>query len=133
LFAKRVLDLGGALYAIAMTRRLVYAQNPAKVFMNGSNGKYNIRYVGFESLADAGRRLEYVITSQKGPPRRAIVEIPGAAFSGPNRVTFQESAAICYEKLRREIEMDAGSLTFVLTIGEIEALRPRRRSAGKKA
>lgn len=103
--------------------------------MNGNSSKYNIRYVGFESISDAGRRLEYAITSQEESPRRAIVEIPGTAFRGPNRVTFQESAAICYEKLRKAIEVDAGgeTLTFVLTAADIEAFRPRRRSAGKKA
>jgi len=102
--------------------------------MNESSSKYNIRYVGFESLADAGRRLEYVITSKQEPARTALVEIPATAFSGPNRVSFQESAAICYEKLRREIgiDLEEGTLTFVLTTADIEAFRPRRRGIGKK-
>lgn len=104
--------------------------------MSGNDGKYNIRYVGFESLPDAARRLEYAITSKDKPTRRATVEIPGAAFTGVHRVTFQESAAICYEKLRRQIETDVdswGTLDFVLTPAEIEELRPRRRGAGKKS
>lgn len=103
--------------------------------MNGNASKYNIRYVGFESLSDASRRLEYVITSKEEPTRKAIVEIPGTAFSGPNRVTFQESASICYEKLRREVVdlEDSGALRFVLTTADIEAFRPRRRSAVRKA
>jgi hypothetical protein len=67
------------------------------------NGEHNIRYIGFESLSDARRRLEYAITAKGVPTRRASVEIPGSAFSGPNRVTFQESAAIGYEKVRREV------------------------------
>ena len=103
--------------------------------MNGTGSKYNIRYVGFESLSDAGRRLEYVITSKEEPTRTALVEIPATAFNGPNRVTFQESAAICYEKLRREIGRDLadrGTITFVLTTADIEELRPRRRGTGKK-
>jgi hypothetical protein len=104
--------------------------------MNESGSKYNIRYVGFESLSDAGRRLEYVITSKEEPTRTALVEIPATAFSGPNRVTFQESAAICYEKLRREIGVDLedhGALTFVLSTTDIQELRPRRRGGtGKK-
>jgi hypothetical protein len=102
--------------------------------MNGNVGRYNIRYVGFESLPDASRRLEYVITSREEPTRRAIVEIPGAAFSGPNRVGFQESATICYEKLRREVDNvnNGDTLTFVLTTEDIEQFRPRKRGAGKK-
>jgi len=47
---------------------------------------YNIRYIGFESLADARRLLEYAITAKGMPARRATVEIPGSAFSGPLRI-----------------------------------------------
>jgi hypothetical protein len=96
------------------------------------NGAYNIRYVGFESLADAMRRMEYAITAKGMPARRVTVEIPGSAFSGPNRVTFQESAGIGYEKVRREISVGIhpdGPLAFILTSADIEACRPRRRAA----
>lgn len=98
-------------------------------------GEHHIRYVGFESMADARRRLEYAITAQGLPTRRATVEIPGSAFSGPNRVTFQESAAICYEKLRHEVAEVMSleqPLAFILTSADIEEYRPRRRAAGKK-
>jgi hypothetical protein len=97
--------------------------------------KYNIRYVGFESLADGGRRLDYAITSQGEPPRYARIQISASAFSGAGRVTFQESATICYEKLRRELEMQAepqNSIAFTLTPEDIDRFRPRRRAAGKK-
>jgi hypothetical protein len=99
------------------------------------NVALNIRYIGFESLEGARRQLEYAITARGAPTRKAIVEIPGSAFTGPNRVTFQESAAICYEKLRREVSSDSPSdapLVFVLTSEDIEKFRPRRRAAGKK-
>ena len=100
------------------------------------SGAYNIRYIGFESLAEARRRLEYAITAKGMPTRRATVEIPGSAFSGPARITFQESAAIGYEKVRRE--MSAGpppdeDLAFVLTPADIDAYRPRRRAATNAA
>jgi len=104
--------------------------------MNENENTYNIRYVGFESVGDAGRLLEYAITSQEEATRRATVEIPAAAFSGPQRMTFQECAKVGFEKLRREIDADPqnrGLLTFVLTTEEIESLRPRRRAAAKKA
>jgi hypothetical protein len=99
--------------------------------MSGT-GEYNIRYIGFESLADARRRMEYVITAKGMPARRATVEIPGSAFSGVNRVSFQESASIGYEKVRREISTGIPSdspLAFVLTPADIGACRPRRRAA----
>lgn len=96
------------------------------------SGEYNIRYIGFESLAEARRRLEYAITARGMPARRATVDIPGSAFSGPARITFQESAAIGYEKVRREVAASPTQnepLAFVLTAADIEIYRPRRRAA----
>ena len=68
------------------------------------SSKYNVRYVGFESLADGGRRVDYAITAQGAPARSASIHVPAAAFTGPNRVTFQEIATIGCEKIRRELE-----------------------------
>lgn len=102
----------------------------------GDNGAHNIRYIGFQSLADGRRRLEYAITAKGMSPRTATVEIPAAAFTGPRRVSFQEIAAIGYEKLRREIaegDLPDSSHAFVLSLVDIEEYRPRRRAAGKKA
>ena len=104
--------------------------------MNGSANRYNIRYVGFESVGAAGRLLEYAITSTEEATRRATVEIPAAAFSGPQRMTFQECAKVGWEKLRREIDagpQNRNPLTFVLTPEDIESLRPKRRASAKKA
>jgi len=98
--------------------------------------KYNIRYVGFESLADGARRLDYAITAPGVPARSASIHIPAAAFSGTARVTFQESATICCEKIRNEletrIEAKDSVLMLMLTAEDIEQFRPRRRAAGKR-
>ena len=97
--------------------------------------KYNIRYVGFESLADGARRLDYAITAQGAPARSASILIPGSAFNGTVRVTFQESSAICYEKLRHELETRTElqtPWTMTLTAEDIEQHRPRRRAATKR-
>jgi len=105
-------------------------------FPEGTNEsmEYNIRYLGFESLPDAGRRFDYVLTSRGKPSRRVSVEIPGSAFVGPSRITFQESAAIGYEKVRREIAAETEveeDRHFVLDAREIEEISPRRRAAPK--
>ena len=97
--------------------------------------KYNIRYVGFESLTDGARRLDYAITSQGAAPRYASMHIPATAFSGAGRVSFQDSSTICYEKLRRELEILSemqDSLRITLTTEDIERFRPRRRAAWKR-
>jgi hypothetical protein len=103
--------------------------------MNENASRYNIRYVGFESVGVSGRLLEYAITSTEEATRRATVEVPASAFSGPRRMTFQECAKVGCEKLRREIEADPqnrGLLTVVLTTEDIELLRTRRRTSVKR-
>ena len=106
--------------------------------MKESN-KYNVRYVGFESLADGGRRLDYAITAPGAPARTASIHIPASAFTGPGRVTFQESATIGCEKIRSELEIETESqvpapptLTVILSTEDIEQFRPRKRAAGKR-
>ena len=66
--------------------------------------KQNIRYLGFESTDD-GRRFDFSITGA-GPAKRVSLVIPALMFTGANRITFQESAKICYEKLRVLLERE---------------------------
>ncbi len=99
------------------------------------SSKYNIRYVGFESLSDGGRRFNYAITAQGAPARTASIDIPSTAFTGSGRVTFQEGATIGCEKIRSELENQAeppNPMTFTLTPEDVEQFRPRRRAAGKR-
>jgi len=97
--------------------------------------KFNVRYVGFESLADGARRLNYAVTAQGALARTASIHIPSSAFAGAGRVTFQESATIGCEKIRSELENQRdlqNSMTFTVTPEDIEQFRPRRRAAGKR-
>ena len=65
--------------------------------------KQNIRYIGFESTED-GRRFDFSVTGSGQESTRVSLVIPAPMFSGANRITFQESAKICYEKLRVLLE-----------------------------
>jgi hypothetical protein len=67
------------------------------------DNKQNIRYIGFESTED-GRRFDFSITGSGQESTRVSLVIPTPMFSGVNRITFQESAKICYEKLRVLLE-----------------------------
>ena len=61
--------------------------------------KQNIRYLGFESTDD-GRRFDFFITGTGQESTQVSMVIPALMFQGSNKITFQESAKICYEKLR---------------------------------
>ena len=99
--------------------------------------KLNIRYLGFESVADGSRRLTFFVTYPGREPSRVTFDIPLGAFSGEQRISFQESAAICYEKLRDLIEREkdvVDKLHFKITEVDIQQFRPRgRRAATRKA
>lgn len=102
-----------------------------------NDARHHIRYLGFETGPTGGRRLEYSITSPTQPPRRAAVEIPLEAFSGPQHLTFQDAAFVGSERLRAELKQksnsDGGSLNLVLALDDIGRFRPRRRAATKRA
>jgi hypothetical protein len=80
--------------------------------------KANIRYLGFEATND-GRRFDFSITGVGKEAQRVSLVIPLPMFSGTNKITFQESAKICYEKLRVLLERERiEELSRVLLTGD---------------
>jgi hypothetical protein len=67
--------------------------------------KQNIRYLGFESTDD-GRRFDFSVTVMGQEAKRISLVIPSLMFTGANKITFQESAKICYDKLRVLLERE---------------------------
>ena len=106
--------------------------NPAMVKEN----KQNIRYLGFESTDD-GRRFDFSITSAGQESTRASLIIPALMFTGADRITYQESAKICYEKLRVLMETSGvqAPMRIRLTGDDIAQFRhiPRGRQRLPKA
>ena len=70
------------------------------------DGKQNIRYLGFESIEDGARRFDFAITAAGEEATRVSLVIPALMFTGADKITFQESAKICYEKLRVLLERE---------------------------
>ncbi len=94
--------------------------------------RQNIRYLGFETTSDGGRRFDFSITAPGQNSVRVRLEIPGLAFTGQNRITYQESAKICYEKLRVLLESETGDATIPLPerIANITAVKIRCQTSG---
>jgi hypothetical protein len=98
-----------------------------------SDMKQNIRYLGFKNTSDGGRRFDFSITAAGKSATQVSMDIPGGMFTGTQRITFQESAKICYEKLRLMLASEkaiSGSLQILLTIDDIQRFRhiPRGRA-----
>ena len=68
---------------------------------------------------------------------RVRLDIPGLAFTGENRISYQESAKICYEKLRVLLESQKIQTPLIirLTVDDIAQFRhvPRGRQRVTKA
>src|SRR4029079_2865208 len=112
-----------------LVRYLRYA--PVRKLMKETINKLNIRYLGFESVS-AGRRMTFFVSSPGREPSRVTFDIPLDAFSGEHKISFQESAAVCYEKLKDLIDRDQevqDTLHFTLNESDIQQFRPRRRRA----
>jgi len=94
------------------------------------DAKQNIRYLGFESTED-GRRFDFSITGVGQESTRVSLIIPALMFTGANKITFQESAKICYEKLQFLLEREKlnASARIHLTGDDIAQFRhiPRGR------
>jgi hypothetical protein len=92
--------------------------------------KQNIRYLGFESVED-GRRFDFLITGTGQEATRVSLVIPSLMFTGANKISFQESSKICYEKLRVLLEREKieSPLKIRLTGDDIAQFRhiPRGR------
>src|SRR3989442_7999475 len=93
------------------------------------DAKRNIRYLGFESIEDGARRFDFAITEAGQQATRVSLVIPALMFTGSNRITFQESAKICYEKLRVLLELERIDAQIRLTGDDIAQFRhiPRGR------
>jgi hypothetical protein len=89
--------------------RLQPTPAPSVLGYNGrhmmKDNKQNIRYLGFESTED-GRRFKFSITGVGRESKQVSLIIPALMFTGANKITFQESAKICYEKLRVLLECE---------------------------
>ncbi len=99
--------------------------------------RQNIRYLGFETTADGGRRFDFSITGKGQSSTRVTLDIPGAAFKGEQKISYQESAKICYEKLKFLLDSETGivePLHINVTREDIARFRhvPRGRARAKE-
>ena len=95
-----------------------------------------IHYQGFQSTPDGGRRLQFSVDESHEEAAMFMITISGSLFTGPGKISFQESAGICRTMLRKGL--DAGTLEgksegksaqLILTTGDIAQFResPRGR------
>ena len=63
--------------------------------------KRDIRYVGFVSTNDGGRRFDFFVKDADQQQVPVSVDIPGILFAGSTRIMVQEAAGICSAKIKQ--------------------------------
>ena len=62
--------------------------------------KREIRYIGFVSTDDGGRRFDFYVKAADQEQIIVTVDIPGILFAGTSRIMVQEAAGICSAKIK---------------------------------
>lgn len=64
------------------------------------DSKRDIRYLGFVSMNDGGRRFDFYVIAADNQQVMVSVDIPGILFAGTGRIMVQEAAGICSAKIK---------------------------------
>lgn len=95
----------------------------------------SIQYTGFQ-LKPRGRDYCYRVVDPKSEPREFTLTISNRAFE-LRHVPYQDGAAICYQKLQRELSAQNGGLSIErhITISdeELDSYLEVHRRARKRA
>ena len=67
-----------------------------------------IHYLGFKSTPGGGRRLEFSVDEPHEATSLFAITIAGSLFTGPGKISFQESAGLCRTILLKGL--DTGTL-----------------------
>ena len=93
-----------------------------------------IQYIGFQPKP-RGRDYSYRVVDPKAEPREFILTISNQAFL-ERRVPYQDAAAICYQKLQRELAMENPGQPlrrhFTISDRELDEYRDKYRPAKRR-
>jgi hypothetical protein len=68
--------------------------------------KATVRYLGYRTLTDGGRGFNFSVALIGEETKLITVEASADLFRGPDRISIQEGAGICYETVRYRIDMN---------------------------
>ena len=93
-----------------------------------------IQYIGFQ-LKSRGRDYHYRVVDPKTETRQFTLTITNHAFSD-RQVPYQDAAAICYQKLQRELATETSEQPlrrhFTISDQELDAYREKYRPSKRR-
>jgi hypothetical protein len=94
-----------------------------------------IQYIGFQPKP-RGREYSYRVVDSKTDPREFTLTISNQAFS-EHHVLYQDAAAICYQKLQRELATESPEQPlrrhFTVSDQELDAYREKYRPTRRRS
>jgi len=94
----------------------------------------SVRYLGFRSTPGGGRQLDFTFTGPGASTESITVKISSDLLVGPDHMTLQECAAICFETLKgRLVGGNAGLPSSIkLTPEDISQHRKLGKTPGRR-
>jgi hypothetical protein len=96
--------------------------------------KATVRYLGYRTLTDGGRGFNFSLALIGEETRLITVEASADLFRGPDRISIQEGAGICYETVRSRIDTDQTipADAFSLSSADVAQHRKTTKPAGRR-
>ena len=98
-----------------------------------SDSKSTVRFVGYRSLPEGGRRYDFDLIHGCDDPTHVAIDASSALFNGPGHIAIQEAVAICYETLKFRVESGEASppKRFDLTANDVAQHRRSGKEKGR--
>ena len=88
--------------------------------------KVTVRYIGFRAFSDGTRRFDFSFCRPDASLQLISVEAPYVLFSGPDHVTIQECAGICYETLKCRVVGCSGIVPVSISLTSADIAQHRK-------
>jgi hypothetical protein len=96
--------------------------------------KVVVRYMGFHSMSDGGRRFDFSLSGPDESQHVISVEAAHGLFAGPDHMSIQECPGICYETLKCHVAQCTATvpLSISLTSADVAQHRKLGKTAGHR-
>jgi hypothetical protein len=88
--------------------------------------KSTVRYLGFQALSDGSRRFDFSFSDPDASVHLISVDASFELFSGPDHITLQECAGICYETLKSRVVEYSGTVPASICLTAADVAQHRK-------
>lgn len=96
--------------------------------------KVIVRYLGFQTMLDGSRRLDFSFSAADATQHVISVEASHDLFAGPDHMSIQECPGICYETLKCHIAGCSATVPASISLTSADVAQHRRsgRTVGRR-